>query len=115
MGTLKYLNREEFDKRFYMFAKANITRDFSLINKTHYHELFIHSFKNKTIPDFIGVVPLIKVLSFAPTKTQLDIIYEAYSNKVQRDIEGIVVNYQNNISKYVRMKGGILQEHRDIF
>ena len=35
--------------------------------------------------------------------------------KVNRNVEGIIVNYQNNISKYVRMKNGKLQEHVDSF
>ena len=113
MGALKYLDKPEFTNRFYMFAKANITEDFTLINKTHYHSLFIYPFKDMKIPDFISLVPTVKICSAIPTKEELDIIYEEYTSKVGRNVEGIVVNYQNNISKYVRMKSGKMQEHTD--
>ena len=114
MGCLKYDN-ELFDKKFYMFAKANITEDFDLKNIYYYHELFIYPFKNQEIPDFIGVVPVVKVQKTIPNKKDLDEIYAEYLEKVNRNVEGIIVNYQNNISKYVRMKNGKLQEHVDSF
>ena len=34
-------------------------------------------------------------------------------NKEKRNVEGFVVNYDNRITKYVRMKNGKLQEHFD--
>jgi hypothetical protein len=48
-----------------------------------------------------------------PNKEQLDSIYEKYTNKVNRNVEGFVINYKNIISKYVRMKNGQLREHFD--
>ena len=48
-----------------------------------------------------------------PNKEQLDSIYEKYQSKVKRNVEGFVINYNNNITKYVRMKNGKLQEHFD--
>jgi hypothetical protein len=48
-----------------------------------------------------------------PTKAHLDSIYEKYTNKVNRNVEGFVVNYNNIISKYVRMKNGKMKEHFD--
>lgn len=42
-----------------------------------------------------------------------DKFYSKYSDKVKRDVEGFVVNYNNTIRKYVRMKNGKLQEHFD--
>jgi len=112
MGCLKY-PVEEFDKKFYMFAKANITDEFDLKNIYYYHNLFIYPFVNQEIPDFIGVVPVIAELDIIPNKNDLDVIYEEYNNKVNRNVEGIVVNYQNNVTKYVRMKNGKLQDHFD--
>lgn len=112
MGKLKY-PAETFDKRFYMFAKANITEDFELKNIYYYHELFIYPFKNQQIPDFIGVVPIVEELKVIPNKKDLDVIYAGYCEKVNRDVEGIVVNYENTITKYVRMKNGKLQDHVD--
>lgn len=112
MGNIKY-DKEEFDKRFYMFAKANITDNFDLINIYYYHHLFIYPFKNQVIPDFIGVVPVIEESHVIPNKKELDVIYFNYCHKVERNVEGIVVNYQNRITKYVRMKNGKIQEHFD--
>lgn len=112
MGCLKY-NVDEFDKRYYMFAKANINEDFELYNLIYDHDLFIYPFEDKQIPKFIGVVPVVKDLNIIPTKEQLDGIYEKYVAKVNRNVEGFVVNYNNQIQKYVRMKNGKLQEHFD--
>ena len=110
MGCLKY---PTFDKRFYMFAKANITEDFNLKNIYYYHDLFKYPFINQEIPEFIGVVPIVAEYKRIPTKEGLDVVYATYCAKVNRDVEGIVVNYQNNVTKYVRMKNGKLQEHFD--
>ena len=112
MGKLKY-SVDEFDKRFYMFAKARITDDFDLENLIYDHELFIYPFNSQVIPSFIGVVPIVKEINNIPNKKQLDAIYEKYTEKVGRDVEGFVVNYDNRITKYVRMKNGKLQEHFD--
>ena len=112
MGCLKY-DSEEFDKKFYMFAKANVNDQFELFNIYYYHELFIYPFVNQEIPDFIGVVPIVGELDIIPNKNDLDDIYDCYRSCKNRDVEGIIVNYNNNISKYVRMKNGQLQEHFD--
>ena len=112
MGKLKY-SVDEFDKRFYMFAKARITENFELENLMYNHELFIYPFNSQAIPSYIGTVPVVTEINNIPNKEQLDNIYERYCNKVNRDVEGFVVNYNDNITKYVRMKNGKLQEHFD--
>lgn len=112
MGKLKY-SIDEFDKRFYMFAKANITPDFNLYNLIYNHELFIYPFKSQIIPNFIGIVPVVTEINNIPNKSQLDNIYEKYCKKVNRNVEGFVINYSNKITKYVRMKNGKLSEHFD--
>ena len=112
MGCLKY-NIDEFDKRWYMFAKANIDDDYNLYNLIYNHDLFIYPFVNQQIPNFIGVVPEVIELVNIPNKEQLDSIYEKYQSKVKRNVEGFVINYNNDITKYVRMKNGKLQEHFD--
>ena len=112
MGQIKY-NVDEFDKRIYMFAKANIDIEFDLYNLIYQHDLFVYPFDNEEIPYFIGVVPEVIELNVIPTKEHLDSIYEKYKSKVNRNVEGFVVNYKNIISKYVRMKNGKLQEHFD--
>lgn len=115
MGKLKY-NVDEFDKRFYMFAKANVEKDgeeFRLKNILYKHELFIYPFVLQEIPNFIGIVPVVAEIPYLPDKDSLDKIYEKYVARVNRNVEGFVVNYNNNITKYVRMKNGQLQEHFD--
>ena len=112
MGKLKY-DFGEFDKRYYMFAKANVNDDFSLYNMYYYHELFKYPFESLEVPIFIGIVPVAYELDYIPNKEALDILYEKYSNEVNRNVEGFVVNYNNKITKYVRMKNGKLQEHFD--
>ena len=112
MGCLKY-SIDEFDKKFYMFAKANIDEEFNLYNLNYEHSLFIYPFQSQEIPKCIGIVPEVAELNVIPTKEHLDSIYEKYSNKVNRNVEGFVVNYKNIITKYVRIKNGKLQEHFD--
>lgn len=112
MGCLKY-TIDEFDKKWYMFAKANIDEEFNLYNLNYDHSLFIYPFISQEIPNFIGIVPEVVELNVLPTKEHLDSIYEKYCNKVNRNVEGFVVNYKNIITKYVRMKNGKLQEHFD--
>lgn len=112
MGKIKY-SVDEFDKRFYMFAKARMTDEFELINIMYNHDLFKYPFISQEIPNFIGIVPVVTEINNIPNKEQLDKIYEKYCNKVNRNVEGFVVNYNDNISKYVRMKNGKLQEHFD--
>lgn len=112
MGKLKY-DVGEFDKKWYMFAKANIDDEFNLYNLIYDHELFKYPFLNQEMPNFIGIVPEITELMVLPTKEFLDSIYETYTNGVKRNVEGFVVNYKNIISKYVRMKNGKLEEHFD--
>lgn len=115
MGKLKY-TVDEFDKRFYMFAKANVELDsegFKLKSILYNHDLFIYPFVSQEIPQIIGIVPVVQELKYLPDKDNLDKIYETYTNKVNRDVEGFVVNYNNIVTKYVRMKNGKLQEHFD--
>ena len=112
MGCLKY-SVDEFDKRWYMFAKANIDDDFNLYNLIYDHNLFIYPFQSQELPKCIGIVPEVAELNVLPNKEHLDSLYEKYCNKVNRNVEGFVVNYKNIITKYVRMKNGKLREHFD--
>lgn len=112
MGQIKY-SVDEFDKRFYMFAKANIDDDFNLYNISYDHELFIYPFEDQVIPSCIGIVPTVTELSILPNKKHLDSLYQRYCDKKGRNVEGFVLNYKNNVTKYVRMKNGKLKEHFD--
>lgn len=110
MGQLKY-TIDEFDKKWYMFAKARVDDDFNLSDFNYNHENFKYPFASQEIPKFIGIVPEVAELNVLPTKEHLDSIYQKYSDKVGRNVEGFVINFHNIISKYVRMKNGKLQEH----
>ena len=112
MGQIKY-SVDEFDKRFYMFAKANIDEEFNLYNLKYNHELFNYPFDDQIIPSFVGIVPEVMKLRVLPNKVHLDSLYKKYNKEVQRKVEGFVINYKDNISKYVRLKNGKLQEHFD--
>lgn len=112
MGQIKY-DVSEFDKRLYMFAKANIDNDFNLYNIRYEHDLFIYPFENNEIINCIGIVPMAYEMQIIPTKEQLDKMYAKYCDKTNRKVEGFVINYNNQIQKYVRMKNGKLQEHFD--
>lgn len=113
MGTLKY-TIDEFDKRLYMFAKANIDNDFNLYNLIYDHDLFIYPFMDAIIPPFIGIVPVVANIKVLPNKKYLDSLYDKYREQVgNRNVEGFVMNYNNNICKYVRMKSGKLVEYSD--
>ena len=48
-----------------------------------------------------------------PTKEELDKLYADYSNLVNRKVEGLIVNFNNNILKYVRFKNGKEEEHHE--
>ena len=112
MGQLKY-TIDEFDKKWYMFAKARVDDDFKLSDFNYYRENFIYPFESQEIPKFIGIVPEVAELNVLPNKEHLDSIYQKYCDKVGRNVEGFVINFHNIISKYVRMKNGKLQEHFD--
>lgn len=113
MGAIKY-TIDEFDKRWYMFAKANVDDDFNLYNLIYDHSLFIYPFIDQTIPKFIGVVPVVCEIKVLPDKKHLDAIYDKYCVSVGgRDVEGFVINYNDNICKYVRRKSGKLVEYSD--
>ena len=71
MGCLKY-SVDEFDKRWYMFAKANIDDEYNLYNIIYDHNLFKYPFKNQMIPKFIGVVPEVVELNVLPNKEHFD-------------------------------------------
>ena len=103
MGKIKY-TIDEFDKRYYMFAKANIYDDMKLTNILYDHDLFIYSFISQKIPNCIGIVPIVKRINCTPNKDYLDAIYERYTEKVNRKVEGFVIDYKNMITKYVRYK-----------
>lgn len=111
MGQIKY--GEIFNEKLLMFAKANVDDEFNVTNLKYDHNLFKYSFINEERPTFIGLVPMVSVLNKMPTKEELDKLYTDYSNLVNRKVEGLIINFNNNILKYVRFKNGKEQEHHE--
>ena len=115
MGAIKYSD-SEFNKRWYMFAKANMDDEYNLYNVMYDHSLFGFPFDSGEIPFYLGVVPVIHTAPaapfygmycyVAPNKAVLDVIYNQYCDYVKRPVEGIVIEYNNTITKYVRYKNG---------
>ena len=112
MGKLKY---PDLDNRFYMYAKANIYEEMILENIKYDHNLFIYPFTNQNIPSFIKFVPLVEEVNFFPNVDYLNELYGKYTTLVNRAVEGFVVNFDDRITKYVRMKNGKLADHYDQF
>ena len=111
MGQIKY--GEIFNEKLLMFAKANIDDEFNVTNLKYDHSLFKYSFINEERPTSIEIVPIVAILNKMPTKEELDKLYLDYSNLVNRKVEGLIVNFNNNILKYVRFKNGKEQEHHE--
>ena len=107
-GHLKYPN---LDKRLYLFAKGNVDEDFSLKNRIYELDYLKYPFEGQEVPDFIGTVPVVAELSAYPTMEELNSLYEQYRKEQNRDVEGFVINQNNTIRKYVRMKNGKLSDH----
>lgn len=108
---ISYGNR--FNTRFLLFAKARVVKinnGFSLQNIVYNLDL-IHWAVGETLPDYLGIVPLVKELDHYPNLEELDKIYLEYSEKQDSNVEGFVVNNCNQIEKYVRFKNGTLEPH----
>jgi hypothetical protein len=52
MGQINYID-SDIDKKFYIFAKANIDERLEAYNIIYYPELFIYPFESQKIPDCI--------------------------------------------------------------
>lgn len=110
MGRIKYGHAFD-DIKFLMFAKANVNDKFDLFNINYYQEFFIYPFVDKNIPDYIGKVPVAFTVTKQPEIKDLNERYDFYTNSVNRNVEGFIINSGNSVSKYVRLKDGKLTEH----
>lgn len=102
--------------RFVMFGKARVelfkeTNDFKISNLVYNQSLLKYAFNEQEIPDFINLVPLVETSSEYLTVEKLDELYDEYCKKVDRLVEGFVINYNGEITKYVRLKKGKLKPH----
>jgi len=110
MGRLKY-DKAEFSSRFLMFAKARVDDELAVTKMVYDHEYFQYVFDGYVIPPFIGEVPLVAEFDYIPSLDELNKLYDEYTAKVRRDVEGFVMNVNNTVRKYVRMKNGKLAPH----
>lgn len=110
------------NSRFLMFAKGRVEMitsmqplkreiDFKLTNIVYNQGLLKYAFNEQCIPSFIELVPLVATSSEYLTIEKLDELYDEYCAKVDRKVEGFVINYNGSITKYVRLKGKKLQPH----
>ena len=104
---------ERFNTRFLLFAKARVikTDNGFLLQNIVYNLDLIHWAVGETLPDYLGIVPLVCELDHYPSLEELDKIYLEYSKKQDSKVEGFVINDNNKIEKYVRFKNGVLEPH----
>lgn len=107
-GKLKY---DDLDKKVYLFAKANVDENFEISNLFYDLNLLKYSFIKQEIPDIFGKVPIVKIFNYSFDLVFLNELYDKYSTEKGRKVEGFVINQNDNISKYVRMKNGKMQAH----
>lgn len=116
MGKLKYSG--VFTHRFLAFAKARVeiadesTMRFSLFKLRYILDELGYAFVDGVFPNYLGKVPQVKQFDVSPTIEALDELYDTYRESVNRDVEGFVVFYSGQITKYVRMKNGKLEPHQ---
>lgn len=126
MGKIDYSLR--LDKKFYIFAKANIkfgeiSGNLDVSTIYYDHSLFIYPFVNQEIPAFMGVVPIVFEGNEFPQLDFLDTLYDKYCHEINGyldanretvtdfKVEGFIINNNNAIQKYVRFKNGKLTPH----
>ena len=114
MGKLKY----NFKQTFLMFAKGRIDNGENVTKLVYNPDLFMYAFTDQQVPiDCLDFVPLVAILNHYPDINELDEIYDGYTTcnekTIGRNVEGFVINQNNNIRKYVRMKNGILTNHME--
>jgi hypothetical protein len=108
-SNIKYW--DTLDKKFYIFAKANIDEEFNIRNLNYWRHLLIYPFIDSAIPECIWVVPLV-TKGWDVSVSNLDEMYEQYTERVKRKVEWFVVTANNNIAKYVRYKDGKETKHK---
>ncbi|WP_289767448.1 RNA ligase family protein [Faecalibaculum rodentium] len=115
VGRAKSYPPEVVDKKFYIFATAKVMPGLSLWDFDYYREHVDNAFgisEEFLDLNWLGFVPTVKRIYKFPNKDELDEIYEQYCKYVGgRKVEGFVINTNNMIYKYVRMKNGEVVEY----
>lgn len=101
----------DFKNKFFIFAKANI-KNLEIRNLKFDYSLLAYPFKDKKIPKYLSVVPLVAVESKFPNVEDLDELYKSYTGVLKRPVEGFVISHLDSVFKYVRCKNGKTTEHK---
>ena len=113
--TAKSYPPEVVHKKFYIFATAKVMPGMNLNDFDYYREHVGDAFglsKEFLDLNWLGFVPTAGRLYKFPDKEELDELYEKYCKYVGgRKVEGFVINVNNMIFKYVRMKSGKVVEY----
>ncbi|WP_276905509.1 RNA ligase family protein [Faecalibaculum rodentium] len=113
--TAKSYPPEVVHKKFYVFATAKVMPGMNLNDFDYYREHVGDAFgisKEFLDLNWLGFVPTAGRLYKFPDKEELDELYEKYCKYVGgRKVEGFVINVNNMIFKYVRMKNGKIIEY----
>jgi hypothetical protein len=109
MGQIKY----DFNTRVFMFAKANIDDEMNVYNIYYDLELLKYPFIDAEVPEYVKLVPQVDSLELYPNIEFLDQLYDEYCEFIERNVEGFIIHQNGVIKKYVRMKNGKLQAHKE--
>ena len=110
MGRLKY--PESYHLQFHMFAKANVDDEFeNVTNMIYDSEHFKYSFVKQFVPIYLETVPKVCTFNHYPSIEELDELYDHYVYDMNRDVEGFILNQNNQVLKYVRNKNGKIEDH----
>lgn len=114
-GRAKSYPPEVVDKKFYIFATAKVMPGLNLWDFDYYREHVDNAFRiSEEFLDlnWLGFVPFAAICTAFPSKEDLDEFYDEYCEDVGgRKVEGFVINTNNMIHKYVRMKNGEVVEY----
>lgn len=110
MGRLKY--PESYHLQFYMFAKANVDEDFENVSNMLYDKKFFkYSFVKQFVPIYLDTVPIVHTFNHYPGIDELDELYGHYVSDMERNVEGFILNQNNQVLKYIRNKNGKIEDH----
>ena len=104
-GRIKYPEVGDSLERWYTFAKGRVDDDYNVARLDYDLANLCYSFGGE-LPDCVCKVPVIVTLDYIPDISELDAIYQRYSEEVGRQVEGIIVLANNAPLKYVRRKNG---------
>ena len=110
---INYLDR--IDKKFYIFAKANINEEYNISWLNYDRKLFQYPFSSWVIPKSVWIVPLVwnELCTHNTTNMNyLDELYDVYTNNIESKVEWFIIINNNDITKYIRYKDWIFTNHK---